>query len=64
MVQGELSEQDIIEAQKDNIKSYFSWTYDEENATVTIKAKSYINNYNGHYLNLNEFMRFRIYVVC
>ena len=55
--------QDDVEVLKKNMSSHFSWSYDEKNATVTIKAisSSYINN---HSLNLNEFMRFRIYAVC
>ena len=52
-----------MEALKDKIKTSFTWSYDEENATVTIKAKSDLTH-NNHNLNLNEFMRFRIYVVC
>ena len=52
-----------IETVKDKIKTDFTWSYDEENATVTIKAKSDLTH-NNHNLNLNEFMRFRIYVVC
>ena len=44
---------------KDEIATDFEWSYDEENATVTIKAKAEWNS-----INLNEFMRFRIYVVC
>lgn len=48
-----------MEAVKDEIKTEFEWSYDEENATVTIKAKAEWNS-----INLNEFMRFRVYVVC
>ena len=48
-----------IESIKDQIKTEYEWSYDEENATVTIKAKAEYNN-----INLNEFMRFRVYVVC
>ena len=49
-----------IEALKSNITTNFSWSYDEKNATVSITAKAVLNNL----INLNEFMRFRIYVVC
>ena len=49
-----------IEKLKDKITTDFTWSYDEENATVTIKAKALLNNL----ININEFMRFRIYVVC
>lgn len=41
------------------IKTDFTWSYNEENATVTVKAKAQNGN-----INLNEFLRFRIYVVC
>ena len=44
---------------KDQITTVYSWSYDEENATVTIKAKAMYGN-----INLNEFMRFRVYAVC
>ena len=44
---------------ENQITTDFEWSYDETNATVTIKAKAEWNN-----INLNEFMRFRIYVVC
>ena len=49
-----------MENYKANIKTDFTWSYNEQEATVTIKAKAVY----GDYLNLNEFMRFRIYVVC
>ena len=52
-----------MEALKDKITTDFTWSYDEENATVTIKAISHLSH-NNNFLNLNEFMRFRIYVVC
>ena len=48
-----------METVKGQITTDFEWSYDEENATVTIKAKAIWNR-----INLNEFMRFRIYVVC
>ncbi len=48
-----------MKAVEDKIETVFEWSYDEENATVTIKAKAEWNS-----INLNEFMRFRIYVVC
>lgn len=48
-----------MKAIKDEITTDFEWSYDEKKATVTIKAKAEWNN-----INLNEFMRFRIYVVC
>lgn len=49
-----------IESQKNKIKTDFSWSYNEQNATVSIKAKAVFDNL----ININEFMRFRIYVVC
>lgn len=52
-----------IESLKEKITTDFSWSYNEENATVTIKAMCNLIHKN-HNLNLNEFMRFRIYVVC
>ena len=48
-----------MEKLKDQITTVYSWSYDEENATVTIKAKAMYGN-----INLNEFMRFRVYAVC
>ena len=51
-----------MEEKKKEIITDYTWSYNEENATVTIKAKCELNVTNR--LNLNEFMRFRIYVVC
>ncbi len=51
--------QSYLESIKNEIKTDFAWEYDEENATVTISVKCTYSNY-----NLNEFARFRVYVVC
>ena len=48
-----------MESIKDKITTDYEWSYDEYNATVTIRAKAMYGN-----INLNEFLRFRIYAVC
>jgi hypothetical protein len=45
------------------IKTDFTWEYDEENAKVTINVMCNGKHYSDNY-NLNEFARFRVYVVC
>ena len=53
-----------IENNMDKITTNFSWVHSELLGTVTITAKCEIDLPNRPIININEFMRFRIHVVC
>lgn len=55
--------QEYLESIKDKIITEYEYDYSEENATVNVRIKCYCSD-EGHWYNLNEFARFRIYVVC
>ena len=54
---------DYLEKIRNKIKTDFTWEYNEQEATVTIRVRTYCRDGDSFY-NFNEFTRFRIYVVC